>query len=96
MDKNVGYLGQNGRIFSVLNMLNNSMKDNRKLILEEIKSQAKLFNEIVKDPNEKEKMPGYIFMFGISLHLVSEYAKQNIIDKANKTLSTMKLSELLH
>lgn len=72
------------------------MKENRELIIEEVKSQAKLSNEIVKDPNEKEKMPGYMFMFGISLHLVSEYAKQNIIDKANKTLTTLKLIEILH
>ncbi len=35
-------------------------------------------------------------MFGISLHLVSEYTRANFIDKANKSLTTMKLMEIMH
>ena len=88
IEKNISYLGDNGKIFQIAHRIKEAESHN--WVLNEIKKmidENKLFDEV----RDITKLRTYQFNIGLSVYMVIEYAKTNNLEKTSELLNNFKL-----
>lgn len=94
IEKNIGFLGENGQVFKLVQIINSSLQsdsDQRGQAISEIKLMIEKYQSLDGDVQEISHLKTIQFNIGVSLSIVLEFVKRNQILKQNESINIYSL-----